>query len=325
MSWQPAVSSSITTRLPLPRGCTRPSRSTQQLGPPRPPASPPASLPPRRTAARSPVATPCCQRRSWAARCRGAHRAKQGRPPHGGVRPAVAPAGQPPVSYVKGALQDTDAPAPLAGSLTGVITLVPKAGKPRDQVADYRLITLLNCYVRLVARALENRLQLPLDLLGSPSQSAFILGRDISDSVQFHLSLLEYLQQRGSPAWLLLLDLAGTYDNVLWGLLPAGGGRTEVEGDGGAGGEGVAKSRGQGRGEGGAKLGGQGWEGQGAGEGEGGAGPGAGAGAVTIPPATQGAPVRHLGVPPGAASYPAMSEAAFGGAAAAMVAASLPW
>ncbi|KAJ9504553.1 hypothetical protein QJQ45_020180 [Haematococcus lacustris] len=44
-------------------------------------------------------------------------------------------------------------------------------------------------------------------------------GWDISDSVQFHLGLLEYLQQRGSPAWLLLLDLAGAYDNVSWGLL----------------------------------------------------------------------------------------------------------
>ncbi|MGQ3168976.1 MAG: reverse transcriptase domain-containing protein, partial [Hydrogenophaga sp.] len=41
----------------------------------------------------------------------------------------------------------------------------------------------------------------------------------MSDSVQFHLSLLQYLQQRGSPAWLLQLDLAGAYDNVSWGLL----------------------------------------------------------------------------------------------------------
>ncbi|KAJ9514956.1 hypothetical protein QJQ45_002764 [Haematococcus lacustris] len=117
------------------------------------------------------------------------------------------------------ALADTADPAPLAEFLTGIITLVPKAGKPRDQVAGYRPITLLNCDVRLVARAVEDRLQLPLDLLVSSSQSAFILGRNISDSVQFHLGLLEYLQQRGSPAWLLLLDLAGAYDNVSWGLL----------------------------------------------------------------------------------------------------------
>ncbi|MGQ3308680.1 MAG: reverse transcriptase domain-containing protein, partial [Brevundimonas sp.] len=125
--------------------------------------------------------------------------------------------GRPLRAMLREALADTTDPAPLAEFLTGIITLVPKAGKPRDQVAGYRPITLLNCDVRLVARAVEDRLQLPLDLLVSPSQSAFILGRDISDSVQFHLGLLEYLQQRGSPAWLLLLDLAGAYDNVSWG------------------------------------------------------------------------------------------------------------
>ncbi|KAJ9511053.1 hypothetical protein QJQ45_002859 [Haematococcus lacustris] len=46
---------------------------------------------------------------------------------------------------------------------------------------------------------------------------------------------------------------------------------------------------------------------------------------VVIPAVRAGVPVRHLGVPLGAASYAATSEAAFGGAAAAMMAASLPW
>ncbi|KAJ9516246.1 hypothetical protein QJQ45_001132 [Haematococcus lacustris] len=112
--------------------------------------------------------------------------------------------GRPLRAMLREALADTADPAPLAEFLTGIITLVPKAGKPRDQVAGYRPITLLNCDVRLVARAVEDRLQLPL-------VSAFILGRDISDSVQFHLGLLEYLQQRGSPAWMLLLDLAARF------------------------------------------------------------------------------------------------------------------
>ncbi|KAJ9521462.1 hypothetical protein QJQ45_008876 [Haematococcus lacustris] len=97
------------------------------------------------------------------------------------------------VLHMQEARADTAHPAPLAEFLTGIITLMPEAGKPRDQVAGYRPITLLNCDVRLVARAVEDRLQLPLDQLVSPSQSAFILGRDISDSVQFHLGLLEYL------------------------------------------------------------------------------------------------------------------------------------
>ncbi|KAJ9517363.1 hypothetical protein QJQ45_016735 [Haematococcus lacustris] len=46
---------------------------------------------------------------------------------------------------------------------------------------------------------------------------------------------------------------------------------------------------------------------------------------VVIPAVRVGVPVRHLGVPLGAPSYAATSEAAFGGAAAAMIASDLPW
>ncbi|KAJ9527530.1 hypothetical protein QJQ45_025738, partial [Haematococcus lacustris] len=333
--------------------------------------------------------------------------------------------GRPLRAMLREALADTAAPAPLAEFLTGIITLVPKAGKPRDQVAGYRPITLLNCDVRLVARAVEDRLQLPLDLLVSPSQSAFILGRDISDSVQFHLGLLEYLQQRGSPAWLLLLDLAGAYDNVSWGLLQdtmeamgfcreghvrwaqlAGristptipssplamhraaltpalpskeyaddltivvldrvrDGKVVVEALGlfraagdpalsvskssalpcaqpepGLGNQGGSGPEGAGRGGRGGDVGEGGGQGQ---VGEQGLGGGLGEGGghgqqqggreqggeqepeVVIPAVRAGVPVRHLGVPLGAASYAATSEAAFGGVAAAMMAASLPW
>ncbi|MCA3359920.1 MAG: endonuclease/exonuclease/phosphatase family protein, partial [Roseomonas sp.] len=44
-------------------------------------------------------------------------------------------------------------PAALAPLLTGVLTLVPKPGKPADQVAGYRPITLLPVDLRIVARA----------------------------------------------------------------------------------------------------------------------------------------------------------------------------
>ncbi|KAJ9524856.1 hypothetical protein QJQ45_003007 [Haematococcus lacustris] len=313
--------------------------------------------------------------------------------------------GRPLRAMLREALADTADPAPLAEFLTGIITLVPKAGKPRDQVAGYRPITLLNCDVRLVARTVEDWLQLLVDLLVSPSQSAFILGRDISDSVQFHLGLLEYLHQRGSPAWLLLLDLAGAYDNVSWGLLQdtmeamgfcreghvrwaqllhrgatsqeyaddltivvldrVRDGKVVVEALGlfrAAGGPALSVSKSSalpcaqpepglgnqgGSGPEGAGRGGRvGDGGEGGGQGQvgeqglgGGLGEGGGLGQqqggreqggeqepeVVIPAVRAGVPVRHLGVPLGAASYAATSEAAFGGAAAAMMAASLPW
>ncbi|KAJ9520416.1 hypothetical protein QJQ45_000168 [Haematococcus lacustris] len=222
----------------------------------------------------------------------------------------------------------------------------------------------------------------------------------------------EYLQQRGSPAWLLLLDLAGAYGNVSWGLLqdtmeamgscreghvrwsqllhrgatsqvllnghltdsfPLGSALLRGSGasplcwcivfqplvsylsslqlagristptipssplamhraaltpalpskeyaddltivvlDRGKAGEqglggGLGEGGGQGQQQGGREQGGEQ-------EPE-----------VVIPAVRAGVPVRHLGVPLGAASYAATSEAAFGGAAAAMMAASHPW
>ncbi|MCA3357848.1 MAG: hypothetical protein ING02_07600, partial [Roseomonas sp.] len=102
---------------------------------------------------------------------------------------------------------------------TGVLTLVPKPGKPADQVAGYRPITLLPVDLRIVARAVADRLQVPLDLLVAPTQSAFIDGRDISDNIHYHQCLSDYLRHRQPAAYALLLDLAGAYDNVDWSLL----------------------------------------------------------------------------------------------------------
>lgn len=107
----------------------------------------------------------------------------------------------------------------LAPWLAGVLTLVHKSGKPADQVASYRPITLLPVDTRILARAVADRLHMPLDLLVAATQSAFIAGRDISDNIQYYLSLADCLRDRQPVLWALLLDLAGAYDNVDWGLL----------------------------------------------------------------------------------------------------------
>ncbi|KAJ9513937.1 hypothetical protein QJQ45_021040 [Haematococcus lacustris] len=122
-------------------------------------------------------------------------------------------------AMLREALADTSDPAPLAEFLTGVITLVPKAGKPRDQVAGVPPHHAAQLRCAAGGPGPRGQAAAAAGPAGVSSQSAFILGRDINDSVQFHLGLLEWLQQRHSPAWLLLLDLAGAYDNVSWSLL----------------------------------------------------------------------------------------------------------
>lgn len=114
---------------------------------------------------------------------------------------------------------DDDGPAPLQSFLLGAVTLVPKPGKPQDQVAGYRPITLLNCDVKLLSRVLSDRLQAPLDYLVSPSQSAFIGGRDIAHTTQLQLSVRDLLPQAGQQGWMVLADLAAAYDSCQWALL----------------------------------------------------------------------------------------------------------
>jgi exonuclease III len=123
------------------------------------------------------------------------------------------------VAALREAFHDADSPAPLALFLFGVITLVPKPGKPADEILGYRPITLLDMDTRIIARAIADRLQIPLDLVIAPTQAAFILGRDISDNIQYHLCLADYLQARAPHLWVCLWDLAGAYDHVNWGLL----------------------------------------------------------------------------------------------------------
>jgi exonuclease III len=110
---------------------------------------------------------------------------------------------------------------PLEAFLMGIITLVAKPNKPKDRIKGYRPITLLDVDARLLAKALATRLQIPLDLAISFTQSAFIAGRDITDNVHYHLALADLLRDRHPAVWLLLMDLAGAYDNVDWGLLEA--------------------------------------------------------------------------------------------------------
>ena len=106
------------------------------------------------------------------------------------------------------------ADAPLEELLEGLICPVHKPGRPADLLMGFRPITLLNADIKLLAKTIADRLHLPLDYIVSCLQSAFIEGRDIAENVLYHLRLAEYLHDSQHPAWLLITDLAGAYDNV---------------------------------------------------------------------------------------------------------------
>ena len=62
------------------------------------------------------------------------------------------------------------------------ITLLPKTSGA-ERVGDFRPISLSNSIYLIIAKVLANRLRELLGTLISPLQSAFVLGRQMSDSV----------------------------------------------------------------------------------------------------------------------------------------------
>jgi hypothetical protein len=65
---------------------------------------------------------------------------------------------------------------------SGLITLIPKTGD-RSKLGNWRLITLLGCIYKILAKVLVGRLQTFLPSIIRPNQTEFVEGRSILDNV----------------------------------------------------------------------------------------------------------------------------------------------
>ena len=100
----------------------------------------------------------------------------------------------------------------------GVICLLFKQGD-RDDLFNWRPITLLNTDYKLIAIIYAGRLKKILPTLIDEDQRAYIEGRQISETVRLTQDIIEFSEVNNNPGAIIFLDQQKAYDRVEWGYL----------------------------------------------------------------------------------------------------------
>ena len=108
--------------------------------------------------------------------------------------------------------------APLERMNSAAITLIPKK-ETTETIADFRPISLIHFFAKLISKVLSIRLSTQIDRLISISQSAFIKKRCIQDNFLYVRNLARAYHKTKTPTLLFKLDIAKTFDSVSWEYL----------------------------------------------------------------------------------------------------------
>ena len=101
------------------------------------------------------------------------------------------------------------------------IVLIPKCKEPK-KITKYRLISLCNAVYKIASKAIANRLKKILSAIISDTQSAFVLGRLITDNVMVAFEAMHHIYKKKSGKvgeMALKLDMSKAYDRVEWVFL----------------------------------------------------------------------------------------------------------
>ncbi len=98
----------------------------------------------------------------------------------------------------------------------GIITLLPKKGKKRILLKNWRPISLLNTDYKILTKCLAFRLKEVLPTIIDPDQTGFLKGRYIGENIRTISDLIDYTSIKNCPGIILLIDFEKAFDTINW-------------------------------------------------------------------------------------------------------------
>ena len=95
------------------------------------------------------------------------------------------------------------------------LVLIPKKGNVED-IKDYRPFSMLGGLYKILAKVLANKLRRVLDKVVSPSQNAFVKGRQILDAAIIANEAVDSMLRRNDGRVVCKLDIEKAYDHLNW-------------------------------------------------------------------------------------------------------------
>ena len=103
-------------------------------------------------------------------------------------------------------------------TIEGTITCIPKAGKERNSLKNWRPLTLLNS-VYFFSAIISNRIKLILCQIINPDQTGFISGRFLGENTRLLTDTLDYCETNSVDGLLLIGDYAKAFDTIEWNFI----------------------------------------------------------------------------------------------------------
>ena len=80
----------------------------------------------------------------------------------------------------------------------GIITLIPKKGKPHYSIKGWRPITLLNTDYKIISTAISSRIRKAMGRLIDPAQTAYTAGRFIGENTRLLCDIIHWTKSQKS-------------------------------------------------------------------------------------------------------------------------------